>query len=605
MINRLSNRVFAFIIIALVLIAALITVLLILRDSIAAIGLYLEVAIGLLTLLIIVLAFYYVVSKANHARQMRLLERQRIATEIKEREEAALRERERLALQRFEAENKHQVELAHAHAKMLEARAKLEDVRLRANIEDSRVLVPQGHTVVFADSDRRTPREYAVIHGMSPNARVEAAKEQAQIVAANPSLTLPYPEPLDFAQVLGRWMPTPSGIYVLATQEGDRTIPMGETCHIGLTGPTGGGKTNVFRMLLGQFLYCDAHVLLCNPNYAPVKLNQGTIEDWRPIAARLAQPPAWQMNDIQNILMGAKKLLDKRKAAQQINPVRGKDVYIALGEWPAIVNRWKDAPEYLSPLLREARQYGIYVISEFQDALVKTIGGDSGVRECYRTGYYFGGDMTTAKAILDLPKGATLDEAGLGMMGASYFRWYSQPAVRGRVPFFSNNALYTLLGEPENALPDKLPAGADAREFFRSRGFPEAVAYEAEFFGSSGSASNRAKTVVAGTITPQKERTTGELEATVNQLTAPTEVTTATAKGSGESEGPTLGPNDLEMNEIQAAQFCALYPVIGNIEKSLRHIDSGKGDGSKLGQRYYTHARILIRQYNLTRKNGR
>lgn len=418
-------------------------------------------------------------------------------------------------------------------------------------------------------------------------------------------LGLPYPEPVDFAQVLRRWMPSTSGIYVLATQEGDKTIPMSDTCHIGLAGPTGGGKTNTLRLLLGQFLYCDARVFLCNPNYAPVKLNQGTIEDWRPIAARLAQPPAWRMDDIQKILTGAKKLLDRRKEAQQHNPVRGRDVYIALGEWPAIVNRWKEAPDVLAPLLREARQYGIYVISEFQDALVKTIGGDSGVRECYRTGYYFGGDMTTAKAILDLPKGTSIDENGIGMKGASYFRWFSEPATRGRVPFFSNGSLYALLGEPENALPDRLPAGADPREFFASLGFPDTRANEDEFEGT-GSPGNRARTIVAAPTISQRERTTGELETPVKTLSERPVVTPAPTPSSGESEEIALGPNDLEMSEIQAVQFRALYPVLGNIEKALRQIDSGRGDGSKLGQRYYTHARILIKQHNLApQKRGR
>lgn len=229
-------------------------------------------------------------------------------------------------------------------------------------------------------------------------------------------------------------------------------------------------NTNCFRLILAQFLACGADLYLANPNFAPIKLNGRAIEDWRPIVQAMRHAVAWQIEDIQRLITNANRRLDQRREQQQVSPLRGRDIYLALGEWPAIQSRWKDAAKPVAQLLREARQYGIHVVSEFQDALVSTLGMSSGVRESFRNAYYFGGDANTARVLLDLQGKGPLDETGLGRLGASLFRANSQPAVRGRVPFLSNQALYMLLGTPNNPLPDRLPEGADPREFFADHG---------------------------------------------------------------------------------------------------------------------------------------
>jgi hypothetical protein len=125
-----------------------------------------------------------------------------------------------------------------------------------------------------------------------------------------------------------------------------------------------------------------------------------------------------------------------------------------LGEWPGIVARVPEAVDIFKLLLRESRQYGIHVITEMQDALVKTIGVDSGCRDNLRTGYYYGGNITTARVLLNLEKGETIDETGLGQKGAAYLRTLTNKAVPGRVPFLSNAALYMLLGSSPDPMPD-------------------------------------------------------------------------------------------------------------------------------------------------------
>ena len=49
------------------------------------------------------------------------------------------------------------------------------------------------------------------------------------------------------------------------------TVPMNKLWHIALTGPTGGGKTNILRLILAQLLRLEAACYLCDIHYAPIK----------------------------------------------------------------------------------------------------------------------------------------------------------------------------------------------------------------------------------------------------------------------------------------------------------------------------------------------
>lgn len=316
--------------------------------------------------------------------------------------------------------------------------------------------------------------EYAnAITGISfkvndPYARGTTVKEQA---AEQKEIEAPrFPQPRDFAEILSSFTPNERGIYLLDTVQGDITAPINGVCHVALGGPTGGGKTVTTRMLTSQILACEGTVYIANPNFAPVKLNGKRLEDWRPIASRLKEPPAREIGEIKDLFDRFISLFEQRRTQEQTSPRRGKDVFLVLGEWPAIVSMAtyslgkQEATKLvgqLGRLLRESRQYGIHVISEFQDALISTIGGNSGMRENYRTAYYFGGDLNTAKALLDLPNGVKLNDTGLGEMGAAYLRSHSNAYCPGRVPFFSNRALYMLLGTPSDPVSDDFVTSMD------------------------------------------------------------------------------------------------------------------------------------------------
>jgi hypothetical protein len=140
-------------------------------------------------------------------------------------------------------------------------------------------------------------------------------------------------------------------------------------------------------------------------------------------------------------------LLPKRMEKYAHSQPLGKPYYIVLDELPATVAHIKEAPEYLSAILREGRKVGIFLITAAQDFLVKTIApqGGGAIRECYRTAFYVGGDPTTARVLLDLPANQ-IQEDVLGK-GAVMMRNLSiKQATLAHVPYVDNQSLYRLLG---------------------------------------------------------------------------------------------------------------------------------------------------------------
>jgi hypothetical protein len=278
------------------------------------------------------------------------------------------------------------------------------------------------------------------------------------------SLDPRFPVPQDMAQIIEKgFKPNRNGILLANTTEGYKTEAIGKLHHVGLGGLSGGGKTNLTRLITSQLLACNAKVYMINPNFAPVKHNGQRLEDWRPIAARLQMPVARTFPEMVALLNYFMKIFEERRNREQLTPKRGSDIFLVLGEWPVIVEEYPDAVKVISRLLRQSRQYGIHVVAEFQDALIKTIGGSSGTRANYGTAFFFGGDVTTAKTLLNLPDGTKIDNTGLGKEGAVYLRSFSSKAIPGRVPFFSNKALYMLLGFPEDPVTDEL---VDEDEFY-------------------------------------------------------------------------------------------------------------------------------------------
>jgi DNA segregation ATPase FtsK/SpoIIIE-like protein len=227
------------------------------------------------------------------------------------------------------------------------------------------------------------------------------------------------------------------------------TVKATQLCHVALAGATGGGKSNLMRLLLAQLLSPSgadgkalARVVMCDPHFAPFDVESG--DDWRPIAARLHMAPAITPSAIDDTLRWLAfdelpRRLELRRQGQKVGP----PIFLAIDELPAIVEDTPKAPEYMGRVLREGRKVGLFIIGAAQDWLTKTVGGAGAIRDCYRTSYYVGGDTTSARVLLDIT--GRVDDGSLGQ-GLAMLRSAATPQAQTvRVPYASNSAITQLL----------------------------------------------------------------------------------------------------------------------------------------------------------------
>jgi hypothetical protein len=285
-----------------------------------------------------------------------------------------------------------------------------------------------------------TPLHPASVHA-SRYRIVEASTNNPPALLPLPAPALP--APYDFLDELSTFRPSSDSIFLGRNSSGIITVAMSRLWHIALAGATGGGKTNILRLILAQLLKLGATCYLCDIHYAPNKRGM----DWIPIAERLAAPPVRDIQDIYaTVEWLARSELQARIDREYAGEFIGDPLYLAIEELPAVMAEKPEIAPHLSKLLRQGRQYDVCLIGATQDMLVKTLGTSGGVRECFRTGYYTGGDMTTARVLLDLQKGQAIDEDGLGVQGRVYLKTAIAAAMEVRVPLASNDAVYALLG---------------------------------------------------------------------------------------------------------------------------------------------------------------
>src|SRR6266568_3545 len=334
---------------------------------------------------------------------------------------------------------------------LFEIAAVLLVVSLAVHVFNSATVVHKGDVVIirtFKGIYHASARQVEAAHPREQYRYNIKAVEPAQVVESEqpkglPSPRLALPGPCDFADILDDWRPSQQQILLALGPGGERvTVPVKALCHVALAGATGGGKSNLMRLLLPQLLCVGARVILADPHYTPVDVESD--EDWRPIARRLMMEPAIMYPAIKDVLswLALKELPSRLERRRDMEPM-GDPIFLAIDELPAIVKRIPEAPEYMADLLREGRKVGLYLVSAAQDWLVKTVGGTGAVRDCFRTAFYVGGDATSARVLLDV-KG-TVDDGGLGK-GLVMLRSQATPqASLIRVPYASNDALEELL----------------------------------------------------------------------------------------------------------------------------------------------------------------
>ena len=253
-----------------------------------------------------------------------------------------------------------------------------------------------------------------------------------------------------FSQVLASgFTPSLNKIFLARLPDGtDVCVSAKDLCHVALAGLTGNGKGVIMRLIMAQLCKVGVSVLLLNPHYMPWDYSGD--EDWTPYEPCLQKQPAECSGyaTIKTYLrwMTDTLLVQRIERARQGKPI-GKPFFIIIDELPAIVGEIKEAPGYIAKILREGRKYGIYLIIASQDFLVKTTGMDGGgVRKCFKTVFYVGGDVTTAKVLLNDSHKDQIPENDLGKGTVMLRCATTKDAVVARVPYVDNTSLYQLLG---------------------------------------------------------------------------------------------------------------------------------------------------------------
>ena len=211
-------------------------------------------------------------------------------------------------------------------------------------------------------------------------------------------------------------------------------------------------------------------VYLADYNYRTLRRDKVTKEvyDYRLIERQLAGDPVFTSKACLELLRYLYRQVDMRRDLLRYSKelLEFPDIYCFLDELPAFAGEEKGIMLVLGKLLREARQYGIFIVCAAQDLLNETLNSKNGaIRDNFLTCFYGGGDMTTGRLILNIPKEETIDEAGLGEKGVCYVRAKGAHVerVKGRTPLADQLATDMLLaGLPERqkvvpVLGDDLP----------------------------------------------------------------------------------------------------------------------------------------------------
>lgn len=271
--------------------------------------------------------------------------------------------------------------------------------------------------------------------------RGDAAAPAALAAPAAPAL----PGLTDLAALAFR--PSREAILLGLAEGGQQiTVPAKALCHVALVGATGGGKSNLLRLILPQLQAIGARVVLADPHFAPLDPESG--DDWRPIAARLHLAPAVTAPQIADLLGYLLDELDQRLARRRRGEPVGAPLFFAFDELPVIADTVPGSIDMLGKIVREGRKVHLLAVGASQTMLVKAIGGDSSIRDSYRTAFYVGGDLKSASALLDMRQ-ADIAESELHT-GVAYLRSSATSSAQiVRVPLASNRAIVDLLGIDE------------------------------------------------------------------------------------------------------------------------------------------------------------
>ena len=567
MVNNLSNRAYAWLMGGLVTSIISLSLLIQHAKDIASALFW----IGWLVLALAVFALLWLGYLAYHHFQVRRLTRKRMKQEVKlietekwEREQTLLLEQKRLDLE-------------------------MEKLRAEMELNRWRVLVPQGHTVVFPAED---------YHSIASHAPAQIARTgKGDVVEADVRRPLQIPEAYDLIDVFRKMDIAKDHVFLCKTEEGDLTVNANkQLCHGVFNAITGRGKTVVERGIEMQLLKAGHEVIHADIKFTLID-EEGL--DYRPIAKALLDQGPIAGIGLPHLLMEAEQIKDMVEWAALTEVPRRlelyhagihsyKTLYIFLEEFLYLVRLYPEIAEWVETLIIVGRSLGIKIFTVAQNFLAKDTKLSGAMRENFETAYYLGGDDHSGAVILDMGKKELMQflntnnillGKGLAMMRNNTV---APQARLVRTGWASNDALYYLLGRADN---------------FKLPGTPSALYGGAELKRSEAQ-SWQSHTQTTLVMEPSsEERHTGPLPALPkNGVDGLVEQPEMTADGV-----PVFGPEDYVLDELQIKLFCTYYQDCGNIAESLSRIKNDKGQG--LGRRYFKHASWIVKSRGLKRSN--
>lgn len=164
--------------------------------------------------------------------------------------------------------------------------------------------------------------------------------------------------------------------------------------HTCMAGKTGSRKTTTTYTILVNDIAHGAHCIVCSTHYTPYHPEDQLI-DLRPIEHLFEV--AFTHETIAQVLEEAIDRIGKRMHLYRQGLNVGQPIVLYLGEWGSIQTALgkKRADEILETLLDQGRKAKVLLVVELHSALVGRHGGDSAIREAYKTRLAHTVDKTT------------------------------------------------------------------------------------------------------------------------------------------------------------------------------------------------------------------
>lgn len=522
--------------------------------------------IGLLLLALTALAILWMLYLLYHNFQVRRLERKKM------REEVDLLSTERWERQQTLLLKQKQLDL------------ELEKIKVEAELNRWRVLVPSGHTVVFPDED---------YHAIASHAPAQIARMgKGEVVDADPVKKIQIPESYDLIDVFRRTEIAKDHIFLCKTEDGILTVDANkQLCHGVFNAITGRGKTIVERGIEMQLLKAGHEVIHADIKFTLID-EEGL--DYRPIAKALLDQGPIEGCGLPHLLMETEQIktmvewaalteVPRRLKLYHAGIHTYKTLYIFLEEFLYLVKLYPEIAEWVETLIIVGRSLGIKIFTVAQNFLARDTKLSGAMRENFETAYYLGGDDHSGAVILDMSKKELVQfistnnlvlGKGLAMMRNNTV---APQARLVRTGWASNDALYYLMGRADNFTLPGTPSGLyGGLELKRDE-------------GNLWHSQNQTTVMEETSKTSVVERHTGPLSNAIDEPVEPL--------GMGPDSSPNdlvLGEDDLMMNDLQIQQFEILYKALGNIKECLRRIDG-------CNNRHHRHASWIVRSRQLRR----